>query len=208
MPVVPPAPPTFSMTMSCPSVVAICWLRILANVSAGPPGANGTTSVIWRSGKVAEAGATPASSVNSTIVNSFMRGDLMLIAALQELRLRPMLMTMVLAKIRKSSVQMFRASAGGCESVEVTFADHLQRLPILRIDKRQIVPTDSFDQYTYRQAGRVGGPGTIVTHRRKIESVGSNICRGGIIELLLDRRAKAALRMPADANDPSLTVGA
>src|SRR5262245_25121771 len=196
------------MTISCPSVVAICWLRILASVSAGPPGANGTTSVIGRSGNVAEAGATPASSVNSTIVNSFMRGDLLLIAALQELRLRPMLMTMVLAKIRKSSLQMVRAVAGGCESVDVTFADHLQRPPILRLDKGQIVPTDSFDQYTYRQASHVGGPDTIGTHSRKIESVGSTICGGGTMELLLDRRAKTALRMQADANDASLTVGA
>jgi hypothetical protein len=46
----PPAPPTFSITTDCPSVARIRSAMIRAAASVDPPGGNGTTSVIGREG--------------------------------------------------------------------------------------------------------------------------------------------------------------
>ena len=50
MPVVPPAPATFSITICWPSVRDMCSATMRATTSVGPPAANGTTMVIGRSG--------------------------------------------------------------------------------------------------------------------------------------------------------------
>jgi hypothetical protein len=47
---VPPAPVTFSMTIWAPSDGPMCWVRMRASTSVGPPAANGTIIVIGRVG--------------------------------------------------------------------------------------------------------------------------------------------------------------
>ena len=47
---VPPAPPTFSMTMGWPSAASKGPDRIRASASDGPPGGNGAMMVIGRDG--------------------------------------------------------------------------------------------------------------------------------------------------------------
>jgi hypothetical protein len=49
-PIVPPAPPTFSITMVWPSTLPICSATMRATTSLGPPAGNGTTTVIGRAG--------------------------------------------------------------------------------------------------------------------------------------------------------------
>src|SRR5215831_6621764 len=63
MPVVPPAPATFSTTTDWPSVLPICSPTILAMVSVGPPAAKGTIMVMGRSGNSLRAGPTAAKQV-------------------------------------------------------------------------------------------------------------------------------------------------
>ncbi|MHC2508165.1 hypothetical protein ACVII1_003403 [Bradyrhizobium elkanii] len=48
--VVPPAPTTFSITMLCPSVCAMCAVTMREMTSVGPPAANGTIMVMVRVG--------------------------------------------------------------------------------------------------------------------------------------------------------------
>src|SRR5215469_4142222 len=51
MPVRPPAPERDSMTMACPSTVAIFSVKMRLIVSAGPPAGNGTMNFTERFGK-------------------------------------------------------------------------------------------------------------------------------------------------------------
>src|SRR5512147_1567595 len=60
MPVVPPAPVTFSITICCPSVRDMCSATMRAMTSVGPPAAKGTIMVIGRSGYAARAAAGEA----------------------------------------------------------------------------------------------------------------------------------------------------
>ena len=46
LPIVPPAPLTFSMMMDCPRVLDIWWLTMRATASLAPPGGKGTITVI------------------------------------------------------------------------------------------------------------------------------------------------------------------
>src|SRR3954465_3616218 len=63
----PPAPPTFSITTDCPSVVRILSAMIRAAESVEPPGGNGTISVIGREGYVcACASAAPTMTSNDS----------------------------------------------------------------------------------------------------------------------------------------------
>src|SRR6516225_11684398 len=48
LPIVPPAPVTFSMTMDCPSTFDICSVTTRATTSLGPPAGNGTTTLMDR----------------------------------------------------------------------------------------------------------------------------------------------------------------
>jgi hypothetical protein len=50
MPVVPPAPTTFSITMVWPRVLDMWSLAMRAITSVGPPAANGMITVIGRFG--------------------------------------------------------------------------------------------------------------------------------------------------------------
>jgi hypothetical protein len=50
MPVVPPAPATFSMMICWPSVRDMCSPTMRAVTSVGPPAAKGTIIVMGRSG--------------------------------------------------------------------------------------------------------------------------------------------------------------
>src|SRR5262249_49798981 len=50
LPIVPPAPPTFSMTMDCPRVFPTCSVTARATTSLGPPAGNGTTTLMDRDG--------------------------------------------------------------------------------------------------------------------------------------------------------------
>ena len=56
MPVVPPAPTTFSITMVWPSVFDMWSVTMRAMTSVGPPAANGTMTVIGRVGIVLRRG--------------------------------------------------------------------------------------------------------------------------------------------------------
>src|SRR6266849_2997087 len=59
MPVRPPAPARDSMTIVCPSTVAIFSVKMRLIVSAGPPAGNGTTNLTVRFGNswvIARAG--------------------------------------------------------------------------------------------------------------------------------------------------------
>ena len=49
-PVLPPAPPTFSMTMVCPRDTCMCSERMRPIASVEPPAGNGTTMVMVREG--------------------------------------------------------------------------------------------------------------------------------------------------------------
>jgi hypothetical protein len=49
-PIVPPAPPTFSMIMDWPRIFPICSVTMRATTSLGPPAGNGTTTVMGRDG--------------------------------------------------------------------------------------------------------------------------------------------------------------
>src|SRR5215218_1816081 len=60
MPVVPPAPATFSTTICCPSVRDMCSPTMRATMSVGPPAANGTIIVIGRAGHVWACAPFPA----------------------------------------------------------------------------------------------------------------------------------------------------
>ena len=55
-----PAPPTFSMMIGCLITSDMRWPSSRASASVGPPAANGTTSVIARSGNAAIAGEIAA----------------------------------------------------------------------------------------------------------------------------------------------------
>src|SRR5882724_6393068 len=48
----PPAPPTFSITICWPRISLMRGVTIRVNTSAGPPAANGTITVIGRDGYV------------------------------------------------------------------------------------------------------------------------------------------------------------
>src|SRR5262245_37406926 len=73
MPVVPPAPATFSTMIGWPSVFCIYSPTMRAIVSVGPPAANGTIMVIGLSGYSAAAGARWPRRANSA---SAMRRDM------------------------------------------------------------------------------------------------------------------------------------
>src|SRR3954467_12347118 len=63
----PPAPPTFSITIGWPSTGRMRSAMMRAAASVDPPGGNGTTSVSERTGKFwACAPATPASTVSAS----------------------------------------------------------------------------------------------------------------------------------------------
>src|SRR5262245_32063970 len=66
MPVVPPAPATFSTTNCCPSARESCSATMRPVMSAGPPAANGTMTVTARAGQLcADAGVAPASATSA-----------------------------------------------------------------------------------------------------------------------------------------------
>ena len=46
MPVLPPAPPTFSTTSCWPNVRDMCSARMRVTTSVGPPAANGTITLM------------------------------------------------------------------------------------------------------------------------------------------------------------------
>jgi hypothetical protein len=50
LPIVPPPPPTFSMTRGCPRIFPICSVTTRATTSLGPPAGNGTTTVMGLTG--------------------------------------------------------------------------------------------------------------------------------------------------------------
>jgi hypothetical protein len=68
-PVMPPAPPTFSITICWPRISAVRAAMVRPSTSTAPPAANGTTMVIGRFGQVpascAKAGAAQATRANS-----------------------------------------------------------------------------------------------------------------------------------------------
>ena len=66
---VPPAPPRLSITICWPSVSLILSATLRAIVLALPPGANGTTSVIGRVGKVSPT-AGPNTAGRSAATNA------------------------------------------------------------------------------------------------------------------------------------------
>src|ERR1700730_15236491 len=68
MPIVPPAPPTFSTMMVCPNLRDMWSPRRRATTSVGPPAANGTTTVIGLSGYWAAAGALLMTRTKSALV--------------------------------------------------------------------------------------------------------------------------------------------
>jgi hypothetical protein len=68
MPIVPPAPPTFSTMMVWPNVRDMWSPRRRVTTSVGPPAANGTTTVIGLSGYWAAAGAPLMTRTKSALV--------------------------------------------------------------------------------------------------------------------------------------------
>src|SRR5678815_1395160 len=71
MPKVPPAPPTFSTMIGCPSVRDMCSQTRRVTTSVGPPAAKGTMTVIGLFGYCAAAGKIKA---GSTIRPTIRRG--------------------------------------------------------------------------------------------------------------------------------------
>jgi hypothetical protein len=61
-----PAPPTFSIMIGCLITSDMRWPSSRASASVGPPAANGTTSVIARSGNAAIAGEIATRSREDT----------------------------------------------------------------------------------------------------------------------------------------------
>src|ERR1700733_13799075 len=71
-PMLPPAPPTFSITIGCPSDARMRSAMMRAAASVDPPGGNGTTSVSARDGQVcACAPAMPAKSASARATEHF-----------------------------------------------------------------------------------------------------------------------------------------
>src|SRR5438105_3163640 len=69
----PPAPPTFSITIGCPSDTRIRSAMMRAAVSVDPPGGNGTTSVSERIGQLwACAAPTPARTASASAARYFL----------------------------------------------------------------------------------------------------------------------------------------
>src|SRR5262245_18668998 len=76
MPMLPAAPPRLSTITCWPSECEMAIERMRAMMSVGPPGANGTTRVMGRSGYAASAGATrhvkmPAQAAAKTLRRMF-----------------------------------------------------------------------------------------------------------------------------------------
>src|SRR4051812_31145818 len=71
----PPAPPTFSITIGCPNAGRMRSAMMRAAASVDPPGGNGTTSVSERDGKAGCAPAAPASIVNASASNNLFITD-------------------------------------------------------------------------------------------------------------------------------------
>src|SRR6185369_779620 len=66
----PPAPPTFSITTGWPSVSRIRSAMMRAAESVEPPGGNGTIKVSGRDGKVCACAAAAAqTTMNSAVIN-------------------------------------------------------------------------------------------------------------------------------------------
>jgi hypothetical protein len=61
----PPAPPTFSVTTGWPRLERIRSAMMRAMASVEPPGGNGTTSVICRDGKVCACALTTMAAATS-----------------------------------------------------------------------------------------------------------------------------------------------
>src|SRR4051812_9509847 len=69
----PPAPPTFSITIGCPSDTRMRSAMMRAAVSVDPPGGNGTTSVSERIGQVwACTAPTPARTASASATRYFL----------------------------------------------------------------------------------------------------------------------------------------
>src|SRR4051794_27093571 len=67
----PPAPPTFSITIGCPSEARMRSAMMRAAASVDPPGGNGTTRVIGRDGKFcAPALPIPARIASASIATN------------------------------------------------------------------------------------------------------------------------------------------
>jgi hypothetical protein len=60
LPVVPPAPLTFSMAMDCRRMLPICSVTTRATTSLGPPAGNGTTTLMDRKSPVSDLNGAPA----------------------------------------------------------------------------------------------------------------------------------------------------
>src|SRR5215475_1692816 len=68
----PPAPPTFSITIGCPSDSRIRSAMMRAAASVDPPGGNGTISVSGREGKVCACANAPQPMTSSSAATSFL----------------------------------------------------------------------------------------------------------------------------------------
>src|SRR5215471_15439661 len=68
----PPAPPTFSITIGCPSVSRIFSAMMRAAESVDPPGGNGTIRVSGRAGKVCACAVAAAHTAMNSAATSLL----------------------------------------------------------------------------------------------------------------------------------------
>src|SRR6516164_7441765 len=62
LPIVPPAPLTFSITIQCPRTLPICSVTTRATTSLGPPAGNGTTTLMDRESHDSDRNGAPGST--------------------------------------------------------------------------------------------------------------------------------------------------